>query len=43
LVVDNQMQFEAVKPSRRAFSPSRMEFEHFMAVYPPDMAHFQGG
>jgi hypothetical protein len=40
LAVDNQMQFEAVKPSRRAFSPRRMEFE---AVYPPDMAHFQGG
>jgi hypothetical protein len=40
LVVDNQMQFEAVKPSRGAFPPRRMEFE---AVYPPDMAHFQGG
>jgi hypothetical protein len=42
-VVDNQMQFEAVKPSRGAFSPRRMEFEYFVAVYPPDMAHFQGG
>jgi hypothetical protein len=26
-----------------AFSPLRIGFEHFMALYAPDMARFQGG
>jgi hypothetical protein len=42
-VIDNQMQFKAVKPPGRAFSPRCVGFEYFMAVHAPVMADFQGG
>ena len=42
-VIDNKMQFKAIKPPDRVFPPRRAEFKHFMAVNTPVIAYFQGG
>ena len=41
--IHNEVQFEAVEPTHRAFATCRQSFEHFVAAYPPVVTDHQLG